>query len=190
MEDPDSAPAPSEPSEGKATLDDLMPVLYAELRRLAQRHLRGERTDHTLGRTALVHEAYLRLVNQHSMPFENRPQFFAITARMMRRILVDHARAGLALRRGAGAAKISLDDLSGTHVLTDRQMVALDDALQDLEKLDQQQSQVVELRYFAGLTVEETAEALGISEATVKRDWASAKAWLYRELTRSGSDDP
>jgi len=166
-------------------LERLMPLVYDELRRVASRHLGRERREHTLQPTALVHEAYLRLVDQRSAKWRSRAQFFAVAARVMRRILVDHARARGAAKRGQGAVRVSLDDVRppaaparGDEV----DLVALDAALERLADLDERQARIVELRYFAGLSIEETAGALGIGAATVKRDWALARAWLRREL--------
>ncbi|MDQ6620170.1 MAG: sigma-70 family RNA polymerase sigma factor [Pseudomonadota bacterium] len=169
-------------SGNSGALEAILPIVYNELRRLARHYLRSERHDHTLQPTALVHEAYLRLIDQHSVDWENRAHFFAIAAQMMRRILVNHAEAHRAAKRGAGAERLTLsaaDDVtaSGTDV------VALDDALRQLEKLDARQAQIVELRYFGGLNIEEVASALALSPATIKREWATAKVWLKRELT-------
>lgn len=158
-------------------------VIYGELRKLANSYMRRERTDHTLQSTALVNEAYMRLVKQ-DIAWQSRAHFFGIAAQIMRRILVDHARAHLAGKRGGGSYKLSLDDAIGLPERRDLEIVALDTALKDLAKLDEQQAKIVELRFFAGLSVEETAEALGISPSTVKRDWVVAKAWLFRQLSR------
>ena len=166
-------------------LGALVAALHKELRRIAARHLRRERSDHTLQPTALVNEAYMRLVDQRDKNWQNRAHFFAIAARAMRRILVDHARARLLSKRGGGAAKVPLDDVAGMIALPNRrvaELVALDDALHDLARFDARKSRVVELRFFGGLSVEETAEALGVSAMTVMRDWVTARAWLHREL--------
>jgi RNA polymerase sigma factor (TIGR02999 family) len=173
----------------QAALAHLLPLVYDELRRLAQRYLQSERPDHTLQATALVHEAYLRLVDQRQAQWHNRAHFFGIAAQMMRRILVDHARQQHAAKRGGAEPKLSLDE--AVHVSAERavDVVALDEALTALAALDPQQSQIVELRFFGGLTIEETAEVLGVSPATVKRDWSMAQAWLYRELRTGGLDD-
>jgi RNA polymerase sigma factor (TIGR02999 family) len=168
-------------------LERLTPLVYAELRRLAARHLRRERSGHTLQSTALVHEAYLRLVDQRSVRWQNRAHFFGIAAQMIRRILVDYARGRHTAKRGADACKLSLDEAIGTPAQRDLNLVALDDALQNLAALDPQQSRIVELKFFGGLSIEEIAEVLAISPATVKRDWAVAKAWLYRYV--SGATD-
>lgn len=166
-----------------AALEKLTPLVYGELKRLAARYLRRERADHTLQSTALVHEAYLRLVDQREIQWQNRAQFYGIAAEMIRRILIDHARGRQAVKRGDGAVKLSLDDALATPRRRDLDLVALDDALSDLTRLDPRQGRLVELRFFAGLSVEESAEVLGISAATVKREWVAAKAWLYRELS-------
>ncbi|HZT38911.1 MAG TPA: sigma-70 family RNA polymerase sigma factor [Bryobacteraceae bacterium] len=166
-------------------LDALTPLVYDELRRLAGRYLRRERVDHTLQSTALVHEAYMRLVDQRNVKWQNRAQFFGLAAELIRRILVDHARAKQAAKRGGSAVKLALDEALDAPSARDLELVRLDDALQGLAEVDPQQSRIVELRYFAGLTIEETAEALGVSPATVKRDWVVAKAWLKRQMEKS-----
>jgi RNA polymerase sigma factor (TIGR02999 family) len=165
-------------------LHELMPALYAEIRKLAGSYLRRERPDHTLQATALVNEAYMRLVDQREVQWQNRAHFFGIAAQIMRRILVDHARMQHAEKRGSGQSPIVLDE--GLDV-ADRQLdfVAVDDALKTLAELDPRQAQIVELRFFGGLSIEETAEVTQVSPATVKREWASARAWLRRELERS-----
>jgi RNA polymerase sigma factor (TIGR02999 family) len=167
-------------------LEKLTPLVYQELKRLASRYLRRERSDHTLQSTALVHEAWLRLIDQRQVHWQNRAQFFGVAAEMIRRILIDHARSHQAAKRGDGALKLSLDEALFTPDRRDLDLVALDDALQDLARFDPQQSQLVELRFFAGLSIEESATVLGVSPATVKREWAAAKAWLYRELSGRG----
>ena len=164
--------------------DRLMPLVYDELRRLADYYLSGERPDHTLQATALVHEAYLRLVNQAEADWQNRAHFFGVAAQLMRQILVDHARRQRALKRGAGH-KLSLDEADGLAQPEDVDLVALDEALTTLSVIDPQRSRIVELKFFGGLTVEETAEVLSVSPRTVKRGWRTAKAWLHRELCRS-----
>jgi RNA polymerase sigma factor (TIGR02999 family) len=169
----------------KGALDRLMPLVYDELRRLARHHLSLENPGHTLQSTALVHEAYLRLVDQDRVQWQNRAQFFAVAAQLIRRILVDHARQRHASKRGGAAQKLSLDESIATPQHKDVDLVALDDALNDLSRLDSQQAQVIELRFFAGLTIAESAEALGISPATVHRDWITAKAWLFDQVSRS-----
>jgi RNA polymerase sigma-70 factor (ECF subfamily) len=162
----------------------LLDAVYDELRRLAGSYLRRERRDHSLPPTALVHEAYMKLVDQRRVEWQNRAHFFAIAAQQMRRILVDHARARGAAKRGAGGT-VPLSDLElGVDPLP-VDLVALDEALKKLAQIDERQTRLVELRFFAGLTIEETAEMLGIAPATVKRDWALARTWLYRELQGS-----
>jgi RNA polymerase sigma factor (TIGR02999 family) len=163
----------------------LMPLVYDELRRLANHYLRQERSDHTLQPTALVHEAYLKLIDQSRVDWQNRAHFFGVAAQSMRRILVDHARGHLASKRGGMQQKLALDEAVDYSQPRDIDLLALDDALNLLGKLDERQSRVVELRFFAGLTIEETAEALGVSPATVKVDWSMAKAWLHREISRN-----
>ncbi|HSU32269.1 MAG TPA: sigma-70 family RNA polymerase sigma factor [Bryobacteraceae bacterium] len=170
----------------RAALDQLTPLIYDELRRLARSYLRRERPDHTLNGTALVHEAYLRLVDQRNVEWHSRSHFFALAAESIRRILVDHARARVAAKRGGANVKLSLDEALAPADEKDLDMLALDDALKALASADPQQSRIVELRYFAGLTIEETADVLGISPATVKREWTTAKAFLKREMLRKG----
>jgi RNA polymerase sigma factor (TIGR02999 family) len=162
----------------------LMPLVYDELRKLSQAYLKYERPDHTLQATALVHEAYIRLVDWENVTWQNRAHFFAVAAQVMRRILVDHARGKNAQRRGGGAAKLSLDEAVSFSQKREVDLVALDDALHSLALLDEGQSKIVELRFFGGLTIEETAEALRVSPATVKREWTMAKAWLYKTIVR------
>ena len=165
-----------------AALESLMEAVYAELRRLAHSYLRRERPGHTLQSTALVHEAYLRLIDQKNVTWQNRAHFFGIAASMMRRILVDHARSRQASKRGKGVSLLVLDEAIAGSGPRDLNLVALDRALDSLAEIDPQQSRIVELRFFAGLSIEDTAEVLKISPATVKREWAMAKAWLYREM--------
>ena len=169
----------------QAALDQLLPVVYDELRSLARSYLRRERSDHTLQATALVHEAYLRLIDQHSVTWQNCAHFFGIAAQMMRRILVNHARAKKTEKRGGLEHKLSLDEVVSFAEQREVDLVALDDALKTLESFDPQQSRIVELRFFTGLSIEETVEVLGISPATVKRDWSTAKVWLRREISKS-----
>jgi RNA polymerase sigma factor (TIGR02999 family) len=161
----------------------LIDAVYEELRRVARRHLRRERNDHSLEPTALVHETYLKLVDQRAVRWQNRAHFFGIAAHLMRRILVDHARARAAAKRG-NDRKVVLDSLEVGILPLDLDVLALDAALDKLAALDARQSRLVELRFFAGLTVEETAASLGVAPITVKRDWAHARAWLFRELQR------
>jgi RNA polymerase sigma factor (TIGR02999 family) len=178
-------------TEGRReVLDQLMPVVYQELKSVAQAQLRRERPGHTLNTTALVHEAYLKLVNVEKVQWRDRAHFFAMAARMMRRILIDYARTRNRDKRGGGAVAVTLDEsleLSGEQA---DDLVELDEALTRLESISQRQARVVEYRCFAGLSVEETAEVLDTSPATVKRDWAFARAWLNRELDRSDRHDP
>jgi RNA polymerase sigma-70 factor (ECF subfamily) len=167
----------------REALDQLLPLVYQELRQIADRYLRRERNEHTLQATALVHEAYLRLVDQKNTEWQNRAHFFGVAAQMMRRILVDHARAQQTAKRGSGGIKVSLEDVLEISDEQMQGMIALDEALHTLEQLDPQKSRIVELRFFGGLSIEETAEALGIGTATVIRQWRMAKAWLYNEVT-------
>jgi RNA polymerase sigma factor (TIGR02999 family) len=164
-----------------------MPLVYGELRSIAQHYLNNERPDHTLQSTALVHEAYVRLTQQKLPEWQNRAHFFAVAAQLMRQILVDYARSHRASKRGGNAYKLALDDLQEEPQATDVDIVALDDALKTLAAMDAQQSKVVELKFFGGLSIEDTAEVLGVSPSTVKRDWVTARAWLYRELDRSAA---
>jgi len=170
----------------RKALDKLLPLVYAELRRLAHSYLRHERPGHTLQTTALVHEAYLKLIDQRSVNWQNRAQFFALSAQAMRRILIDSARRHTSVKRGSGGTKISLDEAATVSGETaNESLLALDMALQELEKVDAEQSRIVELRYFGGLTIEETAEVLKTSPATVKREWTMARAWLYQAMAGS-----
>jgi RNA polymerase sigma factor (TIGR02999 family) len=166
-----------------AALDRVVPLVYAELRRIASRHLRRERPGHTLQPTALVHEAYLKLVPTPELEWRDRAHFFAVAARVMRQILVDHARAHQAEKRGGAFRRVSIDEVAGPAVATQVGLLALEEALGRLADLDPQQGRVVELRYFGGMTIEETAEVMGVSPATVKREWMMARAWLRRELS-------
>ena len=169
-------------SGDQQALDALMPLVYDELRRVAQHYLRRERSDHTLQSTALVHEAYLRLAGQSPPQWQNRAHFFGIAAHLMRQILVEHARGHGAAKRGGNALRLELDESLATVQQTDVDVIALDGALQQLSELDAQQGRIVELRFFAGLTIEDTSEVLGVSPATVKRDWVTARAWLFRAM--------
>jgi RNA polymerase sigma factor (TIGR02999 family) len=172
----------------QAALDRLMPIVYDELHRLAHSYMDREQHGHTLQTTALVNEAYLRLIEQRRMNWENRAQFFGIAAKMMRRILVDFARRRHYLKRGGDALRVSLGEAADTVEMRSADLIALDDALSALAARDRRKSQVVELRFFGGLSVEETALTLGVSPSTVLRDWSLAQAWLYRELSREDSD--
>lgn len=167
----------------QAALDKLTPFVYDELHRLARHYMRRERPGHTLQTSALVNEAYIRLVDQ-SVPWQNRAHFFGIAARLMRQILVDHARAHNYAKRGGGAQKVSLDQAADLAQARATDLVALDDALNGLATFDPHQSRIVELRFFGGLTIEETAEVVGFSHATVEREWTAARAWLRREMSR------
>ena len=176
--------------EGDETaLDLLMPLVHDELRRIARRCLHGERANHSVQATELVNEAFLRLVDVQRVDWQNRTHFLAISARLMRRVLVDLARSRGADKRGGGAVRVTLDDATIGGVVPDADVIRLDDALQTLAALDQRKSRVVELRFFGGLTAEETAEALQVSAKTVLRDWEFARAWLQRELTREARRD-
>jgi RNA polymerase sigma factor (TIGR02999 family) len=171
----------------QSALERLTPVVYDELHRLARRYMKGERSGHSLQTTALVNEAYMRLVDYERMQWQNRAHFFAVSAQLMRRILVEHARRHN-LKRGGGVPHVSLDEASMVDGDPDADLVALDDAMNGLARIDPRKVQVVEMRFFGGLSVEETAEVLKVSPVTVKRDWRAARAWLYRELT-GGADD-
>lgn len=165
--------------------DELLPLIYSELHRRAAIYLRHERQNHTLQPTALVHEAYLKLVDQSNVRWENRMHFFAVAARAMREILIDHAKSRKREKRGGGAENLPLEEaLLAAAEQSDVDLIALDEALTRLGEIDPQQVRIVELRYFCGLNLDETAETLGISRATVARDWTMAKAWLHREMTR------
>jgi RNA polymerase sigma-70 factor (ECF subfamily) len=166
-------------------LDKLMPLVYDELRRLAHHYMSRERAGHTLQTTALVNEAYLRLIGRTDMPWQNRTHFFAISAQLMRRILVDYARTHTRAKRGGGAHMITFDEAAIVSRERAADVIALDDALNELAALDPQQSRIVELRFFGGLTIEETAKVPRISPATIKREWRTAKAWLYHELSKA-----
>ena len=166
--------------------DKLLPLVYDELRRLAHSYLSHERSDHTLQTTALVHEAYLKLIDQHSVNWQNRAQFFAISAQAMRRILVDNARRHTAAKLGSGGQKVSIDEVATVSTgSANESLLALDLALQELASIDNEQSKIVELRYFGGLTIEETAQVLNTSPSSVQREWTSARAWLYRTIAGS-----
>ena len=172
-------------SEGnQQALAELLPIIYDELRRLAHHHLKNERPEHTLQSSALVHEAYCRLVGQDLPEWKSRAHFFAIAAQLMRQILVDYARRRRASKRGSGVCMLTLDDAVALPHRKDVDVVALDDALNTLAEVDPRQSRVVELRFFAGLSLEETSKVMGIATATVQRDWTAARAWLHREISR------
>lgn len=166
-------------------LDSLMPLVYGELRSLAHHYLRQERPDHTLQSTALVHEAYVRLAGHDAPRLENRSHFFGVAARLMREILVEWARAQRAAKRGGGTPTIALADVEQVAQRLDVDLLLLDDSLTELARLDERQSRIVELRFFTGLSIDETADVLGISPATVSREWMTARAWLRRELVRT-----
>ena len=170
----------------KAALDKLVPVVYQELRRLAAYYMRRERPGHTLQTSALVNEAYMRLVDYSQMRWQSRAHFFAVAAQAMRRILVEHARKRHFAKRGGGAVKVSFDEAAIVSQEQAADLVALDDALTSLEAMDERKARIVELRYIGGLNIEETAEVLAISPATVQREWRAAKAWLYREIKIRG----
>jgi RNA polymerase sigma factor (TIGR02999 family) len=170
----------------RAAMDQLMPLVYHELHAIATRYFGRERRDHTLQATALVHEAYIRLVDQNLIDWQNRLHFLGIAAVMMRRILVDHARARSAVRRGEGLNRVPFEDAMATCEQRAVEIVALDEALSRLAKMDAVQAKVVELRFFGGMSVEETAQALKISTPTVKRYWQSARAWLRAEISKGG----
>lgn len=168
----------------KEALDQMMPLVYSELRRIAASHLRRERTEHTLQPTALVHEAYIRLINQQRANWQNRAQFFGVAAQMMRRILINHANERVAAKRGGGALKISLSEAESQMEITDSSLLALDESLTRLAQLDPRKSRIIELKFFGGLKIEEIAEVMQLSHATIEREWTLARAWLHREMQR------
>jgi len=168
-------------------LASLIPIVYSELRKLARSYLRRERTDHTLQSAALVHEAYVRLAGNSSPEWQNRTHFFGVAARLMREILVEHARSRAAVKRGDGVPRLALNEALTVPQQRDVDVILLDDALQRLAEFDERQCRIVELRFFAGLTIEETSEALGISAATVSREWTIARLWLRREIGRTST---
>jgi RNA polymerase sigma factor (TIGR02999 family) len=170
----------------KAALDRLTPIVYDELRRMAHRYIQSERDGHTLQTTALVNEAYLRLAGQQKVDWQNRAHFFAVTAQVMRHILIDHARRRRYAKHGGEMQQVSLDEANVMSPERATELIALDDALDELQQLDPRKSRVVELRYFGGLSLEETAEVLEISLMTVRRDWRAAKAWLFRRMKDEG----
>jgi RNA polymerase sigma-70 factor (ECF subfamily) len=171
-----------------AALDDVIRAVYQELRQMADRYLRKERSEHTLQPTALVHEAYLRLIDQTHVSWQNRAHFFGVAAQMMRRILIDHAKTKRREKRGGAATTLPLDEALDLSPARASELVALDDALKSLADIDERKSRVVELRFFGGLSVEETAEVLTVSPQTVLRDWKLAKAWLYQEINNETRD--
>ena len=166
----------------RASADILLTLVYDELRRIAGKYLRKERSGHTLQPTALVHEAYMKLIDISDINWQDRAHFFAVSANVMRHILVDHARAKLAEKRGGESERIALEDAVSLSNEPNLDLLAVDEALSELAEFDEQQSKIVELRFFGGLTIEETAHVIGVSPATVKREWAMAKAWLHRKL--------
>jgi RNA polymerase sigma factor (TIGR02999 family) len=170
-------------------LERLAPLVYAELRRIARRQMGGEREGHTLQATALVNEAYLRLAGGEGLAVQDRAHFYAVCAQVMRHVLVDHARAHARDKRGGGAVHVPLDEAANAAGAGSKEMLALDEALRGLEEVDPQKARVVALRYFAGLGIEETAEVLGISPTTVRREWRRAKAWLYRAVAEGSVDE-
>ena len=187
-------PAPEELSQllrdwsngDQAALDKVMPVVYQELRRLARHYMRRERADHTLQTTALVNEAYLRLADYKKMRWQSRTHFFAVSAQVMRRILVEHARSRNFAKRGGGVQKVALDVTAFVSAGRSAEVIAVDEALSELESWDARKGRIVELRFFGGLSIEETAEVLKVSPTTVQREWRSAKAWLYKAISEGG----
>lgn len=173
----------------KSAFDKLMPVVYDELRRLANRYMRRERPGQTIQTTALVHEAYVRLIDYKRMRWQDRAHFYAVAAQVMRRILVDRARARHAAKRGDPALRISLDDVAIVSSEPESNLLDLDRALKELEEFDPRKSQIVELRFFGGLNIEETAEVLELSSTTVQREWRSARAWLYKAITEQDATE-
>ncbi len=171
-------------------LEELLPLIYNELRHLAHSFLNRERPGHTLQTTALVHEAYLKLIDQRDARWQNRSHFFAIAAQAMRRILIDSARKHAAAKRGGPQEKLALDEAANVSLEPDSNLLALDEALKSLAVIDPQQERLVELRYFGGLTIEETAEVMDLSPATIKREWAMARAWLYQSLLNTPDESP
>ena len=167
--------------DGKAP-EELLPIVYDELKKLASSYMRNEREGHTLQTTALVHEAYIRLVDWKNVSWQNRAHFFAVAAQLMRKILVDYARSHRAEKRGSGVQKIALDEAITFAAENDLDLLALDEALSMLEKIDQRQSRIIEMRFFGGLTIEETAEVMDLSPATITNEWTMARTWLYSRL--------
>jgi RNA polymerase sigma-70 factor, ECF subfamily len=173
----------------QSALDKLLPLVNSELRKIAGRYMRRERPGHTLQTSALVNEAYLQLINQKNMRWQNRAHFFGIAAQLMRRILIDHARSHNYAKRGGGALKVSLDEASAVTEAPAAELLAVDEALEKLTAMDARKGRIVELRFFGGLSLEETAEVMGISSPTVQREWRAAKAWLLRMLTDKKLDE-
>jgi RNA polymerase sigma factor (TIGR02999 family) len=173
----------------KSALDKLLPLVHAELRRIARRQMSQERDGHTLQATALVNEAYLRLAGQESFEWHSRAHVFAVCAQVMRHVLIDHARAHARDKRGGGAVQVSLEEAAAFAGQPAEHFLALDEALKFLESVDPQKSKIVELRYFGGLSIEETAEVLDVSPRTVRREWQRSKAWLYRLITEGTTDE-
>ena len=186
------APSPNEVTKylqawnqgDEAALEKLMPIVYDELRKLARSYMRRERSGHTLQATALVHEAFLRLIDQNAVTWQNRAHFFGLAAQMMKRILVNHELSRRAAKRGGGAEKVSLEHAKGIEPQQELDILQLDEALQDLESIDSRQCRIVELRFFSGLTLEETSEVMNLSLATVKREWSTAKLWLRQRISK------
>jgi RNA polymerase sigma factor (TIGR02999 family) len=174
----------------KAALDRLMPVVYQELRRLAHHYMLQERAGHTLQTTALVNEVYLRLIDYRKIDLHSRAHFFAVAAQVMRRILIDHARSRNFVKRGGKAGKVSLDEAAIVSEERSSELIAVDDALMELEAWDSRKSKIVELRFFGGLSIEETAEVIKVSPTTVQREWRSAKAWLYQAIAQESRNEP
>jgi RNA polymerase sigma factor (TIGR02999 family) len=172
----------------RQALEKLTPLVYSELRRIAQNQMKAERAGHTLQATALVNEAYMKLAGRSDFAWHDRSHFFAVCAQVMRHILIDHARAHLRDKRGGGAVQVSLGDVGGVSEQSER-MMALDEGLRALEVVDAQKARIVELRYFAGLTIEDTADVLNISPTTVRREWRRARAWLYRFILEASTDE-
>ncbi|MQA88619.1 MAG: sigma-70 family RNA polymerase sigma factor [Gemmatimonas sp.] len=173
----------------REALDEALPLVYQELRRIAQSRLRGERADHTLNATDLVHEAYVKLAQVNRIQYQNRAHFFALAARAMRQVLLDHAERRRAQKRGGGVERVDLDGVQVGEVVDLDELIALESALERLESMDPRMVRVVECRCFGGMSIRETSEALSLSEATVSRDWAAARAWLARELSASSTID-
>lgn len=189
--EPDVSVLLSELASGdQGAAEKLVPLMYEELKRLARHHMRRERPDHTLQTTALVHEAYLKLVRQQGVSWQGRSHFLGVASQLMRRILIDHARAQLRAKRGAGKALLPLTEELAFSPEQSEDLLRLDKALKRLSMIDPRQGRIVELRFFGGLSVDETSEFLGVSPKTVKRDWAVAKAWLHAELRNSDGDVP